>query len=106
MVYKINLHFRRFSSGTGQITGLVVYYIAPRPKDARRGSSASRAHHLAIFGSRLRPAAISACTIIMDYDAIICSMIDRLARGPDQDVHVPSVVGPKYPSRGVDVVYL
>ena len=27
----------------------------------------------------------------MDHDAIICSMIDRLARGPDQDVHVPSV---------------
>ena len=25
-------------------------------------------------------------------------MIDRLARGPDKDVHVPSVVGPKYPS--------
>ena len=41
----------------------------------------------------------------MDQDAIICSMIDRLARGPDQDVHVPSVVGPKYPSRRVDVIY-
>ena len=106
MSYKINLRFRRFSSGTVQITGLVLYYIAPRPKDARRGSSVSRAHHLAIFGSRLRPVAISACNITMDHDAIICSMIDRLARGPDQDVHVPSVVGPKYPSRAVDVIYL
>ena len=47
VVCKINLHFRRFSSGTGQITGLIVYYIAPRPKDARRGSSVSRAHDLA-----------------------------------------------------------
>ena len=28
------------------------------------------------------------------------------ARAPDPDVHVPSVVGPKYPSRGVDVIYL
>ena len=27
----------------------------------------------------------------MDHDAIICSMINRLARGPDQDVHAPSV---------------
>ena len=33
----------------------------------------------------------------MDHDAIICSMIDRLARGPDQDVHVPSVGSTKVP---------
>ena len=45
--YKINLRFRRFSSRTGHLTGLIVYYIAPRPKDARRGSSVSRAHDLA-----------------------------------------------------------
>ena len=45
--YKINLRFRRFGCGTGQLTGLIVYYIAPRPKDARRGSSVSRAHDLA-----------------------------------------------------------
>ena len=106
MFYKINLRFRRFGCGTGQITGLNTYYIALRPKDARRGSSVSRAHHLAIFGSRLRPAAISACNITMDHDAIICSMIDRLARGPDQDVHVPSVGSQKYPSYNVDVIYL
>ena len=105
MVYKINLHFRRFSSGTGQITGLIVYYIAQRPQDARRGLSDSRAHYLLNFGELLEPAAISACTITMDHDAIICSMIDRLARGPDQDVHVPSVGSQKYPSRSVDVIY-
>ena len=38
----------------------------------------------------------------MDHNAIICFMIDRLARSPDQDVHVPSVDNQKYPSRGVD----
>ena len=105
MSYKINLRFRRFSSGTVQITGLVVYYIAPRPKDARRGSANSRAHDLAIFGSRLRPATISPCTFTMDHNAIICFMTDGLTRGPDQDVHVPSVGSQKYPSRGVDVIY-
>ena len=52
------------------------------------------------------PATISPCTITMDLGVIIFSMIDRLARGPDQDVHVPSVVGPKYPSRRVYVIYL
>ena len=58
------------------------------------------------IGELLEPATISPCTITMDHDAIIRSMIDRLARGPDQDVHVPSVVGPKYPSRDVDGIYL
>ena len=82
VVYKINLRFRRFSCGTGQITGLIVYYIAPRPKDARRGSSVSRAHDLARFGSKPGPAAISPCTITMDHDAIICFMTDGLTRGP------------------------
>jgi hypothetical protein len=103
---EINLRFRRFSYGTGQVTGLIVYYIAPRPKDARRGSSDSRAHDLAIIGSKPRPAASSPCTITMDHDAIIYFMIDRLVRGPDQDVHVPSVGNPKYPSRGLDAIYL
>ena len=106
MDYKINLRFRRFGYGTGQLSGLIVYYIAPRPKDARRGSSVSRAHNLAQTGELLEPATISPCNITMDHDAIICSMIDRLARGPDQDVHVPSVDSPKYPSRRVDVIYL
>ena len=106
MVCKINLHFRRFSCGAGQIIGLSVYYIAPRPKDARRGSSVSRAHNLAQTGELLEPATISPCNITMDHDAIICFMIDRLARGPDQDVHVPSVGSLKYPSRRVEVIYL
>ena len=33
----------------------------------------------------------------MDHDAIICSMIDRLVRGPDKDVHVLSVGSTKVP---------
>ena len=106
MVYKINLRFRRFSSGKGQITGLSVYYIAPRPKDARRGSLILRAHHLLQMGKLLEPATISPCTITMDHDAIICFMTDGLTRGPDQDVHVPSVGSQKYPSYNVDVIYL
>ena len=106
MICTINLRFRRFSSGTGQVTGLIVYYIAPRPKDARRGSLDPRPQDLAKTAELLEPAISSPCTITMDLDEIICSMTDRLARGPDQDVHVPSVVGPKYPSRGVDVMYL
>ena len=57
-------------------------------------------------GELLGPATISPCIITMDHDAIICSMIDRLARGPDQDVHVPSVGSQKYPSYNVDVIYL
>ena len=32
VVYKVNLLFRRFSCGTGQITGLSGYYIARDPK--------------------------------------------------------------------------
>ena len=53
-----------------------------------------------------RPGTISPCNITMDHDAIICSMIDRLMRGPDKDVHVPSVGSEKYPSYNVDVIYL
>ena len=62
--------------------------------------------YLLNLGTRPEPKTISPFNITMDHDAIVCSMIDRLARGPDQDVHVRSVVGPKYPSRGVDVIYL
>ena len=106
MVYKINLRFRRFSCGTGQLTGLVVYYIAPRPKDARRGSSVSGPHNLAQIGLRDESATISPCTFTMDHNAIICFMTDGLTRGPDKDVHVPSVGSQKYPSYNVDVIYL
>ena len=106
MFYKINLLFRRFGCGTGQLTGLIVYYIALRPQDARRGSSGSRAHDLAYIGARPGLATSSPRTITMDHDTIIYSMTDRLARGPDQDVHVPSVGSQKYPSYDVDVLYL
>ena len=106
MFYKINLRFRRFGYGMGQITGLIAYSIAPRPQIARRGSSVSRAHDLARFGSIPEPATISPCTITMDHDAIICFIIDGLTRGPDKDVHVPSVGSQKYPSYNVDVIYL
>ena len=96
MSYRINLRFRRFGYGTGQITGLNTYYIARDPTMLR----AARPSHESIIwlkrGELLGPATISPCTITMDHDAIICFMIDRLARGPDQDVHIPSVVGPKY----------
>ena len=84
----------------------MVYYIAPRPKDARRGAANSRAHDLLNFGELLGPATISPCTITMDHDAIICFMTDGLTRGPDKDVHVPSVGSQKYPSYNVDVIYL
>ena len=106
MVYKINLRFRRFSCGTGHLTGLIVYYIAPRPQDAPRGSANSRAHDLNNFGELLGSATISPCTITMDHDAIIYFMTDGLTRGPDKDVHVPSVSSQKYPSYDVDVIYL
>ena len=58
------------------------------------------------LGKLLGPATISPCTITMDHNAIICFMIDGLTRGPDKDVHVPSVGSQKYPSRNVDVIYL
>ena len=106
MSYKINLRFRRFGYGTGQITGLSVNYIEFIDRNLHGGSATPREQNLAILGIMTGPTTISPCIITMDHGAIICSMIDRLARGPDQDVHVPSVVGPKYPSRGVDVIYL
>ena len=70
------------------------------------GRRSSLAHDLAHMDKLLGPAAISPCTFTEDYNAIIFFMIERLARGPDKDVHVPSVVGPKYPSRGVHVICL
>ena len=106
MNYEIKLRFRRFGSGTGQLIGLSGYYIARDPKMLGAGRR-SRGPTISLKkGTRLGPATISPCTITMDHDAIICSMIDRLVRGPDQDVHIPSVGSQKYPSRGVDVIYL
>ena len=106
MVYKINLRFRRFSCGTGQIIGLNGYYIGFIDRNLHGGSATPREQDLANWGELLEPATISACNITMDHDAIVCSMTDRLTRGPDADVHVLSVSSPKYPSRGVDVKYL
>ena len=45
--YKINLRFRRFGCGTGQITGLIVYYIGLPVPFTTRALSVSRAHYLA-----------------------------------------------------------
>ena len=106
MSYEINLRFRRFGCGTGQITGLNTYYIGLPVPFTTRALSVSRPQHLDNLDFWPGPATISPCTVTMDHDAIIFSMTDGLTRGPDQDVHVPSVVGQKYPSRGVDVLYL
>ena len=105
MSCEINLLFKRFSSGKGQITGLTTYYIAQMPQNAPRASLVSGPHDLAKNGELLRPATISPCTITMNLDAIICFMIDQLTRAPDKDVHVPSVGSKKYPSYNVDGIH-
>ena len=46
------MRFGRFGCGTGQITGLTAYYIAPRPQDARRGSSVSTFRRKQYLGPR------------------------------------------------------
>ena len=97
--YKINLRFRRFGYGTGQLTGLTRVLHFSEPKLLATVCSDP---HLANIGHRPGPATISPCTITMDHDAIICSMIDRLAWGPDQDVHVQRGQ-PKMPFYNVDV---
>ena len=102
---KVNLRFRRFGYGTGQVTGLTCYYIGLPRFPFARYLLAPVATIWPKRASDLEPATISACTITMDHDAIICSIIDRLARGPDKDVHAPKVGSQKYPSRGVDVIY-
>ena len=106
MSYEIKLRFRCFGYGTGQLTGLSVSYIELSLPKAPGGSAIPRAQDLVNSSTRLRPAIISPCTITMDHDAIICFMTDRLVRGPDADVHVPSVGSQKYPSYNVDVIYL
>ena len=105
MSYEIKLRFRRFGYGTGHPTGLNMYYIELSLPKAPGGSAIPRAQDLVNSSTRLRPAIISPCTITMDHDAIICFMTDGLTRGPDQDVHVPSVDNQKYPSDDVDVLY-
>ena len=105
MSYEIKLRFRRFGYGTGHPTGLNVYYIGLPSRKTPRAWSVPGPQDLIHLGELLGPATISPCTITMDHDAIIFSMIDRLTRAPDKDVHVPSVGSQKYPSRGVDVKY-
>ena len=104
--YKINLRFRRFGYGMGQITGMSAYYIARDPTMLRAARPTREPTIWLDLDLIPGPATISPCTITMDHDAIVCSMTDRLVRGPDQDVHVPSVGSPKHPSRRVDVIYL
>ena len=106
MSCEINSRFRRFSYGTGQLTGLSVNYIEFIEPLGPRASSDLQPRYLIKSGKLLGPATISPCTITMDHDAIIYSMTDRLVRGPDQDVHVPRVGSQKYPSYNVDVIYL
>ena len=90
----------------GHPTGLNMYYIELYPPKAPGGSAIPRPQDVDNLSARPGAATISACTITMDHDAIVCSMIDGLTRGPDKDVHVPSMGSQKYPSRGVDVIYL
>ena len=106
MSYEIKLRFRRFGSGTGQPTGLNVYYIGFLEPLGPRASSTLRPPDLVDTGIDLESATISPCTFTMDHDAIIYFMTDGLTRGPDQDVRVPSVGSQKYPSYNVDVIYL
>ena len=97
MSYEINLRFRRFGYGTGHPTGLNMYCIELSLPKARGGSAIPRAQDLVNSSLMTRPTTISPCTITMDHDAIVCSMTDRPKRGPDADVHIPSVVGTKVP---------
>ena len=82
-----------------------MYYIELSLPKARGGSAIPRAQDLDNSSFRIEQEVIVSCTITMDHGAIICFINDRLKRGPDQDVHVPSVGSQKYPSRGVDVIY-
>jgi hypothetical protein len=76
VVCKINLRCRRFSSGTGQITGLSAYYIARDPTMLRAAQPTHEPTILLKMASTREPATISPCTITMDLDEIICFMID------------------------------
>ena len=93
----------------GHDAALVFRSVGPRVdgvKGRYSGSAIPRPQYLLNFGSRPGPATIGPCNITMDHDAIIFFMNDGLTRGPDQDVHVPSVGSQKYPSYNVDVIYL
>ena len=76
MSYEIKLRFRHFGYGTGQITGLNVYYIGLPVPFTTRALSNSRPQHLANLDFWPVPATISPCTITMDLDEIVCFMTD------------------------------
>ena len=103
--YKINSRFRRFGCGTGLRARLNGYYISLTVPYTLGGSAVSGPHYLAKYVHLTGPGTISPCIITIDHDAIICFMTDGLTRGPDKDVHIPSVGSQKYPSRRVDVIY-
>ena len=58
------------------MTGLSAHYIGFLDPKAPPGNANSQAHDLAYMGFKPGPATISPCTITMDHDAIICSMIN------------------------------
>ena len=76
MVCTINLRFRRFGYGTGQVTGLNTYYIGLPVPFTTRASSVSGPQDLVNFGKLLEAATISPSTFTMDLDEIVCFMID------------------------------
>ena len=94
---KINSRFRRFGYGTGHPTGLNMYCIELSLPKARGGSAILRPQDLDNSSTRLKPTTISACTVTMDHDAIVCLEPARPKRAPDKDVHVPSVGSTKVP---------
>ena len=102
----INLLFRCFGYGTVRITGLSGYYIRFLDPKALRAYSVSGPQDLVHLGTQPESATISPCTFTMDHNAIIYLMTNGLTRGPDKDVHLPSVGSQKYPSSNVDVIYL
>ena len=80
MSCEINLRFRRFGYGTGQLIASSDYYIASRPHDARRCSSVSQAQYLVNRGTTHERATISACTITVDHNEVTYFMNDHPAR--------------------------
>ena len=106
VICEINSRFRRFGPRKVHPAPLGRALAPTRRSVCSGGSAIPLPHDLVDTGLIPEPATSSACIITMDHDAIICFMTDRLARGPDKDVHVPRVGSQKYPSRGVDVIYL
>ena len=79
----MNVDFTRFGPRTVHPTQMDDYYIGLPDPYAPRGPASARPRERLITGKLLAPATISGCTITMDLGAAVCSMTDRLARGPD-----------------------